>query len=569
MDKAMRQIDDLVIVSRKIEYFFPQQIKDYFLSSGESTQRVLNDLRVTILERCPDTWTGLIARIMSSFDLVSVICFVLTEQPTGAPHWNKRHRVTFYDKRRHKMAYRMKLVEEEFKTGKGDVLSRAYKAYKDYYEASSEAEQKARFLTQDEYFKERYKDVVAWYSDKNANLVGYPFIRQLSYAQRADFLLHDIYFHTYDIIRRDFSHDLAGGVDRYPGNLSGGLFSYTSGSDAVKYDIDDSHISVYTRNRFGGQDIVRHVQSVDGDFSEYSGSVEKQNELVDRLLSENLLPMDVERLDTVDQKLFRRMYSMVRLGDDSPIRIRVTSLAKMIGKEPKEREYRDVLNRVHKISTARIQRVALDETSVTYSAPEFFSVEYEIRHPDPGLVGAGEGKEHVSLIPGSEYRSVVDVIEEMNKAVGEGRAQYKCADVTLVFKPTDATKNLLMDGLNQLYLSSVYDEELSARTQAVNLLLMARRLELFREKGGDGRAADMLTYDYFVEGLRLETPRKRRLESLLEKHFGILAGKPGGVLKSFVFEKRTSRILLEYNPFSPAEYEAYAFAASSNEGHYH
>ncbi len=564
----MSQIDELLILGARIEEFFPEQIKNYFVKAPRDNGDVV--VLQALRDNLWSDWASILddaddSRLKSSFSLTICIAYVLSKYSPHSPEINKQYRNEFYEARRQKMKYRIGQVRSEYKKGGGELLSRAYEAYANYEKfAMKEVKESDSYksYSRAEYMNLRMEETEAWFKDSDSNLIGYPFVRTLSFKQQADYLLSDISYHTYDIIKRKFGNDVTGSVGRFPKSLTDGVFSIQSGSDEVQFSVEEDSVVGYTKHPSGKKNVVRQVNRVEGDFGAAARTEEGKRKLVNQLVEKNVISPMAKRLDADDQQLFAIIYNLFRVGDDEPKEISVTRLAKALGKNGRERDCRDVLEKVHRLATSRVQRVELDDTTFRFSAPEFFSVSYEIKHAKIAEGKKGETLENVSLIQGEDLKSIVDVIDEMNSVIDDEDMKYKYSSVVLSLEPSNATKGYLMDSLNQIWLLSTYEGELPNRTKTVLRLLLSRRIDLYRLHGGDGSATETLPYEYFIENLRLETLRKSRLEETLATQLGVLKGE-NRLLKDFRIDKKARRVYIDYNAFSPSEIDLYRIDASN------
>lgn len=562
----MSQADELLILGEKIAESFPQQIQTYFdkADSSENNVQVLSALKEMVWEE----WLSSIEkeeaeRLSASFGLPLCVCFVLVKYPPTTPELNSKHRAGFAEARRQKKNYRMRVVNEEYKKGGGDLLTRAYQAYSDYMKYGSVSEGMPSY-TKEAFMAQRVKETEEWFNDSEANLIGYPFVNSLSSKAQADYLHGDIGYHTFDIIWHRFGKDVARVVGKFPKSLTDGVFALQSGSDALEYSVEEDSVVSYTRRVTGKKKVVTQVERVEGDFKAAARTEEGKMELVHQLVEKKVLSPSVRRLDADDQQLYAVIYNMFKVGDEGPKEVSVKRLAKALGKTSRESDCKDVLNQVHKLSTFRVQHLEMDDTSLRFSDPEFFNATYEIKHAKKAEGKEGVKYDQYSIVEGQKRKSIVELIDEMNNEIDDDKMKYKYSDVVLSLEPSTATKNELMNNLNQIWLLSTYEDELPNRTKTVLRLLLARRIDLYRNNGGEGDSKVDIPYEYFIENLQLGSLRKSQMEKALENHLDILTGE-NRLLKEFTLDKKKRTVSLTFNPFSKAERTLYRLDQETEE----
>lgn len=555
----MSQADELLVLGKKIEEYFPASIKDYFekAGSGGNGAQVLSELHNIVWSE----WLSSIdekeaKHLDTSFGLPLCICFVLAKYTPASPETNRQHRNGFSEARRQKKKYRAGLVKEEYKKGGGDLLTRAYEAYANFQKYATSEMRSLSVYSKEEFMEKRMQETSAWFEDFNSNLIDYPFVQSLSFRAQADYLQSDISFHTFDIIWHKFGGDVMSAVGRFPRSLTDGVFSLQSGSDPLEYSVEEGSVFSYTRRVSGKKKVVTQVERVEGDFKAAARTEDGRKKLVNQLIEREVLSPSARRLDADDQQLYAVIYNMFGAGDTEPKEISIKQLAKAIGKTSRESDCRDVLNQVHKLSTYRVQHVEMDDTSLRFSDPEFFNATYEIKHAKKADDKEGVKVDAFSLVEGEKRKSIVEIIDHMNETIDDEDMKYKYSSVILSVEPSSATRRELMDSMNQIWLISTFEDNLTPRTKTVMRLLQARRIDLFRASNENAVMQETIPYNYFMEALQLGDMRKSLMEKTLQGHLNILTGE-GRLLKSFNIDKKARSVFLEFNPFTQAELQLY------------
>lgn len=548
----MPQANEVLILGEKIAQHFPPAIADYFLPQNfENNKDVLDTFNAMIQK----DWLSEIesdAYRHLPFGLPLAICFVLARREPSSPEVNKSHRSAFSESRREKKKYRMRIVSDEYKKGGGELLNRAFRAYKEYTKFASGP---MKSYSEKEFMKEKYDEMAAWFEDASANLIEYPFINTLSFKAQAEYLYTDIGYHTFDIIINKFKKDVTSIVGKFPRPLTDGTFALQSGVDEVKLSVENDSVVAYTSRSVGKEKKVETmVERLDGDFRAAAKTEAGKMKLVNELIEQKVFTPLAHRLDADDQQLFEIIYNMFSVSDMGPKEVDIKYLTESLGKRPSERDYREVLKRVHKLSTYRVQRLKIDETTLEFSDPELISVTYRLKNAK-NLEGVDE--EHTSLAEGSRRKSIVDLIDEINESIEDESMRYKFSSVVMSIEPTSMTKGYIMDNANQIWYISADNANLSNQTRSMLRLLLSRRIDLFTENGGDGGGTDKLSYEYFIEHLQIDPRlRKSRLEALLNEHLNSLCGE-GLLLKEYKLLSSSRAVSLSFNPFNEKEKEQY------------
>ena len=446
----------------------------------------------------------------------------------------KEPRFKYREKRRKARQYWYSIIKKEKASGYAEGLLRDdCTSYFERLRITTNNDIK-RYSSEEEYLSQRFKEVSAWGSDTNSNLIAFPYIMHLKDKKIAEYVFLDFAYKVFENILTKYSGDVIHGYITHVDPLSNeGVFSYSPQKKKMEPEIRGNSVRIVDNINDKYSTIV---EQVDGDFTN-SLLAGTQNELIAQMLDSGQITLENDVLDSDDQKIYNKIFNQFSIEDlNSGLKsISLLSLVKtMYNGKPRRENYVKVLEHLKRLAKYRVEVKTTNAAGEIVSGGiiSFFDLIFK--------TGAEDDNVHtdVTIIDGSSQKDILEELADVE-------------DLSLInidVMPSQFFKARIRSDMTIKILSSIIDDEMPGKVQAMLILLMSERAEIYPQ------TKCSIPYATIVSKLRIEESRKKRMKESIKSSIDYLY-KRKKVVENYSMGEYVVEI--DFFPMSEIEQQSY------------
>ena len=336
------------------------------------------------------------------------------------------------------------------------------------------------------------------------------------------------------ILLTKYSGDVIHGYITHVDPLSNeGVFSYSPQKKKMEPEIRGNSVRIVDNINDKYSTIV---EQVDGDFTN-SLLAGTQNELIAQMLDSGQITLENDVLDSDDQKIYNKIFNQFSIEDlNSGLKsISLLSLVKtMYNGKPRRENYVKVLEHLKRLAKYRVEVKTTNAAGEIVSGGiiSFFDLIFK--------TGAEDDNVHtdVTIIDGSSQKDILEELADVE-------------DLSLInidVMPSQFFKARIRSDMTIKILSSIIDDEMPGKVQAMLILLMSERAEIYPQ------TKCSIPYATIVSKLRIEESRKKRMKESIKSSIDYLY-KRKKVVENYSMGEYVVEI--DFFPMSEIEQQSY------------